>query len=99
MSDYKRIVLPLDTPRDTPTELDGTRNRPIATVQAAQVPAGSVAALHFGPGTDPWPIANQGLQWKPCPMERGGLFVTNLAGGGEIVLMVTFGGGAVEVER
>lgn len=94
--DYSRRSFDLATARDRGAILDaGTL---INGVTVVSVPAGAVAQLHFGANRDPIDLAT-GDQWDcsvvdangcPKPMDEG-LFMSNPAGAGSIVLIISFG--------
>lgn len=94
--DYSRRAIDLAVAHDRTQIVDpGTL---INGVSVLFVPAGAAAQLHFGANKDPVDIAT-GDQWDcsvvdargcPRPMDEG-LFVTNPAGAGNVVLVVSFG--------
>lgn len=93
--DYSRRAFDLAVARDRTAILDpGTL---INGVTVLSVPAGAVAQLHFGANRDPIDIAT-GDQWDcsvvvdgcPKPMDEG-LFMTNPAGAGNVLLLISFG--------
>lgn len=56
-----------------------------------------VASLHFGQGGQPIPVV-QGKYYKcPCQPERDGIFVTNAAAAGHMLVMVAYSAGPIEV--
>jgi hypothetical protein len=55
------------------------------------VPGGTVAALHLGEGTPPFPVLAVG-QAICVPPEATGLYVTNSPGAGNLELIVSYSG-------
>lgn len=94
--DYSRRGFDLVTARERSPIIDpGTL---INGVTVLVVPAGAVAQLHFGANRDPIDLAT-GDQWDcsvvdadgcPRPMDEG-LFMSNPAGAGQILLLISFG--------
>lgn len=74
--------------------LTGTQGARVATVRCTRLDA--PAQLHFGPGGSPWDI-ELGADYRPCPPETGGIYVTNAASGGTLTLMVTMAEGETPV--
>lgn len=76
---------------------------PIKSAAAAQVAgvyivsAPGPASLHFGQGGQPVPVV-QGKYYKCCPPETDGIFVTCTVASGFMLVLVTYEGGAIEVE-
>lgn len=95
MSQYKLREFDLAVVRDKIAIYD--RAIPIATVAVIQLPAGASTALRFGQGNDDIPLLNQGMEFKPCPPERDGVYLTNPAGAGILKLLVSFEEGEVGV--
>lgn len=85
MSAYTLPPIDLSQPRDR-TVIDGTQAAPVDAVYVAALPA--PVSLHFG-GGQPIPL-EQGKSYEPCPSERNGVFLTNIAAGGLLVLIVSF---------
>jgi hypothetical protein len=93
---YDVIDFDLSTRRDK-EPIGTTRGNPVATVVVIRLPAGADVSIIFGQG-QLWPLLNQGMQFKLCPPERNGAFLTNPVGGGILTLGVSYGGG-VEATR
>lgn len=91
MSADQRYDLNLAENRDRQV-LPGTQGALVQTVRCTNLPA--AARIHFGPGGSPWDL-EQFVDYRPCPAERGGIYVTNLPAGGTLTLMVTMEEGAV----
>lgn len=68
---------------------------PIAAIYVIDLP--TPCQLHFGASGSPWDI-ERGKSYEPCPSERDGLFLTNLAGGGALKLGVSYEEGAVSAQ-
>lgn len=92
-SRYTLITLDLSKVRDR-EPIPATLSNPVATVNAQLVPG--AAYIHFGQGGEQLRIV-QGKDYRPCPAETDGVFVTNVASSGFLVLAVTYAGGAIEV--
>lgn len=92
-SAYVVEAIDLSAGRDR-TPIISTLANKVATVHAIQVPG--AASLHFGQGGQPWPIV-QGKEYEPCPPESDGIFVTNVAASGFMLLGISFEVGAVLV--
>lgn len=95
MSAYKIREFDLAAARDKALIYD--RQVPVATVSVIQLPAGAVVSLRFGQGSDDVPLLNQGMEFKPCPPERDGVYLSNPVGGGIVKLLVSFEEGEVGV--
>lgn len=96
---YDVIDFDLATPR-TKEPVGTTRGNPVATVVVIALPAGADVDVHFGQGGQPWPLLNQGMQFKLCPPERNGVLLTNVIGGGILTLGVSYGdAGGIEATR
>lgn len=95
MSQYKLREFDLATVRDRQVIYD--RAVPIATLAVMQLPGGAAASLRFGQGNDDIPLLNQGMEFKPCPAERDGVYLTNPAGAGTLKLLISFEEGEVGV--
>src|SRR5712691_532610 len=76
------------------TPITSTLANKVATIHAIAVPG--QASLHHAPGGQPWPIV-QGKEYEPCPPEADGIFVTNTAASGFMLLGISFEVGAVIV--
>lgn len=97
MSAYKLFTFDLATPRDK--RPIGDRATPVSTVAVIQLPAGTSAFLRFGQGNDDIPLLNQGMEFRPCPTEKDGVYLTNSAGGGDLKLLVSFEEASVGVSN
>lgn len=86
---YKIEFVDLDEVR-TRAIIPATRNANVATVKVIKLPTNAVIGLHFGDGGDYWPLRNQGTQFKFCPIETGGVYVTNPAGADTVELGITY---------
>lgn len=85
MAAAQRFALSLATPRQNEV-LTGTQGARVATVRVTSLPA--PAQLAFGQGTALWDI-EPNVDYRPCPPETGGIYVSNAIGGGTMVIMVT----------
>lgn len=92
MASAQRFALDLSQAR-TQEVLTGTQGALVETVRCTSLPA--AAQLHFGQGGAPWDL-ELFVDYRPCPPEQGGVYVTNLPAGGTMVLMVTMQEGAVQ---
>lgn len=92
MSADQRYDLNLSTQRQKEV-LPGTQGSLVATVRCTNLPA--AAKLHFGPSGSPWDIESF-VDYRPCPAEAGGIFISNDAAGGTLTLMVTMQEGQVQ---
>lgn len=75
-----------------------TRNNEVATVNVVQLPNGAAVSIAFGSGGEDIPLLAQGAEFELCPAEKEGLFITNPAGAGTLVLMVSFAEATVQVQ-
>lgn len=67
-----------------------TAANPVDSVTVLQLPTPTVARIHFASG-DGIPLLNPLQSFEPDPPERDGIFVSNSAGGGGVlILLVTF---------
>jgi len=92
-SRYANVALDLSVARDR-VGIPVTLAARIATVNAQVVPG--AASIHFGQGGEPIRLI-QGKDYRPCPPESDGIFVSNVASSGLLILTVTFEGGAIEI--
>ncbi len=92
MSAAQRFDLNLATQRDQEV-LSGTQGALVATVRCTSLPA--AAQINFGQGGAKWDL-EQFVDYRPCPAERGGIYVSNLPAGGTLTLMVTMDEGTVQ---
>lgn len=92
MSAYRVLSFDLATLRDRDLITQTVNNR-VATVAVLQLPAGAAVSLHFGSGGEAIPLLNQGIEFTPCPPEETGVYLTNAAGAGTLILLVSFGSG------
>ena len=92
-SAYVIESIDLSAARDR-TPIESTFANKVATVHAISVPG--ACSLHFGQGGQPWPIV-QGKEYEPCPPEDDGIFVSNVAAAGRLLLGITFEAGSVVV--
>ena len=90
---YQNVVLDLSVARDR-FPIQATLAAPVATVYAQVVPG--AASVHFGQGGEPVRLI-QGKDYRPCPAESDGIYVSNLTSSGFLILTVTFAGGAIEI--
>lgn len=59
------------------------------------VPA--AASVHFGASGEPIRLV-QGKEYRPCPGETDGVFISNVASSGQLVLIISYEGGLIEIE-
>lgn len=98
MAAYQVLQFDLATIRDKEV-INTTRNNPVATVSVIQLPAGAGVSIHFGQGGQAWPLLNQGAMFEPCPPERDGVYLSNPAGAGTLILAVTYEGGRIGTDQ
>jgi hypothetical protein len=91
MSAAQRFDLNLATQRDQEV-ISGTQGALVATVRCTNLPA--AAQLSFGQGGAKWDL-EAFVDYRPCPPERNGIYITNLPAGGTLTLMVTMAEGEV----
>lgn len=94
MAAYQVLTFDLATVRDREL-IQSTRNNAVATVAIVQLPAGAGVSIHFGQGGNGIPLLNQGMEFQPCPPERDGVYLSNPAGAGNLVLLVSYEGGRI----
>jgi len=92
-SAYQIEAIDLSAPRDR-TPIIATLASPVEAVHVIFAPG--PASLHFGQGGQPWPIV-QGKSYEPCPPETDGIFVSNIAAAGFLLLAISFASGPVKV--
>lgn len=93
-SRYSNFLLDLSTARDRFPIPVAAANR-VATVNAQLVP--NAASIHFGQGGEAIRLV-QGKDYRPCPPEQDGVFISNVVSSGFLVLMLTFDGGSIEID-
>ncbi len=71
----------------TQMPIDGTVQNPVDAVYVIALPA--AVSLHFGVSGSPWP-AEAGKSYEPCPPERDGIAISNVAAGGLLVLGIGY---------
>lgn len=71
-------------------ELARGTNQPIESITVQQLDA--PANIRFGPGAPSVPLSVAGQTFDICPALTEGVFITNAAGVGSLVLMLNFGG-------
>jgi len=87
---YKVLSFDLSTVRDREL-IAVTQNSAVSTISVIQLPSGADVTIHLeGPTSDPWPLLNQGLQFKACPPERKGIHLSNPQGGGILKLGISY---------
>lgn len=97
MANYRRVLIDLSVPGSRlpidNVNRDSFRNTSIDFVTVISAPSGSGMFLHFGDGADEWDLPAPGTTFELCPPENTGLFYTlPQAGGGQVVLEVSFTG-------
>lgn len=92
MAAAQRFALSLATPRNSEV-LTGTQGAKVTTVRFTSVPA--PVQVSFGQGTALWDV-EANVDYRPCPAETGGIYITNAIAGGTLVVMVTMEEGAVQ---
>lgn len=93
-SRYQLLTLDLSVGRDRTPVLPATQAGAVATVNAQLVP--NAAQIHFGQGGEPLRLI-QGKDYRLCPSETDGVFISNVASSGFLVLSVSYEGGAIEI--
>lgn len=90
-SKYGNVALDLSVARDRAV-IPATQANPVATVNAQLVP--NAASIHFGQGGEPLRLV-QGKDYRPCPPETDGVFISNVASSGFLILAVTYADGSI----
>lgn len=70
--------------------IGATYANPVNGVTVMQLPAGVAITLHLGHGHVGYPILQEGQTFEPDPPHTDGVFITNAAGVGVLILDVSF---------
>lgn len=89
MTPYVLFYLDQSTSHDH-VRIPTTAANPVDAVTVLQLPTPTLASVHFGSG-DGIPLLAPFQSFEPFPPERDGIFVSNAAGGGGVlILLVSF---------
>lgn len=106
MANYRRVIIDLATAadrapidRNVAAQQAGTafKSSQVEFVTVLQAPPGTGLVLHIGDGAEPLDLLPPGTTYEMCPPEDTGIYYSVPAGGGQVVLMVSFQAQAVGV--
>jgi hypothetical protein len=94
---YQRLDIDISVARPTPIAITG-QGVAYDGITVIQLPAGAVVSVAFGANSQPIPLLQQGQSFgfldvcgNPFQCTEG-LFVTNAAGAGNVVILLSVGG-------